>query len=208
MDARDLSDEMNYLNWAVAARALPGEDSSGDLSVVEQVDGGVLIAVIDGLGHGVEAAKAAAEASLVVRRSAGEPIVSVMQHCHEALKGTRGAVMTLLYVDQADETLTWMGVGNVEGRMWPAVPGATLLRQAPPLRGGVVGHNLPRLNASALPLSRGDLVILSTDGVSNRFHEEFRLEGTVQQIADDILEEYWTAMDDALVLVARYLGRK
>lgn len=203
-----MTGEMSYLNWAVAARALPGEDSSGDLSVVQPVEDGVLIAVIDGLGHGVEAAKAAAEASVAVRQCAGEPIEYVMRACHEALKGTRGAVMTLLYVDQAHETLTWMGVGNVEGRMWPAVPGATLLRQAPPLRGGVVGHALPKLSASALTLSRGDLFILSTDGVNNRFHEEFRLEGTVQQIADDILEEYWTAMDDALVLVARYLGRK
>ena len=199
---------MSYLHWAVAARPLPGEDSSGDLSVVQPVEGGVLIAVIDGLGHGVEAAKAAAEASVAVRRSVGEPIESVMQSCHEALKGTRGAVMTLLYVAQANETMTWLGVGNVEGRMWPAVPGATLMRQAPPLRGGVVGHALPKLRATALPLSRGDLLILSTDGVSSRFHEEFRLEGTVQQIADDILEQYWTAMDDALVLVARYLGRK
>ena len=208
MDQRNLSAEVTYLNWAVAARALPGEDSSGDLSVVQPVDDGVLIAVIDGLGHGVEAAKAAAEASVVVRRSAGAPIERVIESCHEALKGTRGAVMTLIYVDKARESLTWMGVGNVEGRMWPAVHRATLLRQAPPLRGGVVGHALPKLNASALPLSRGDLMILSTDGVSNRFHEEFRLEGTVQQIADDILEEYWTAMDDALVLVARYLGQK
>jgi len=207
MDPRSLSDGMSYLHWAVASRALPGENSSGDLSVVQPVQHGVLIAVIDGLGHGVEAAKAATEASVTVRRCAGEPMESVMEACHKALKGTRGAVMTLLYVDQAQGTMSWMGVGNVEGRMWPAVPGTTLLRQAPPLRGGVVGHALPKLKASALPLSRGDLLILSTDGVSPRFHEEFRLEGTVQQIADDILEEYWTAMDDALVLVARYLGR-
>jgi len=74
--------------------------------------------------------------------------------------------------------------------------------------GGVVGHALPsRLSTTTLPLSRGDLVILSTDGLSNRFHDEFRLEGTVQQIADNILKEYWLAKDDALVLVARYLGQ-
>jgi negative regulator of sigma-B (phosphoserine phosphatase) len=205
MDSRRLNG-LKFVSWAVASRPSPGEYSSGDLSVVEPVPHGVLIGVIDGLGHGVEAAKAAAEASATVRRCAGDPIESVLQSCHKALKGTRGAVITLLEMNRAEDTLTWSGVGNIEGRLWPAMPGATLIRQSPPLRGGVVGHAMPRVSTTVLPLSRGDLVILSTDGISNDFHEEFRLEGTVQQIADDILEEYWTAKDDALVLVARYLG--
>jgi negative regulator of sigma-B (phosphoserine phosphatase) len=199
---------MGFVSWAVASRPTPGEDSSGDLSVVEPLPSGVLIGVIDGLGHGIEAAKAAAQASATVRQCAGEPIESVLQRCHEALKGTRGAVITLFEMNKERESLTWTGVGNIEGRIWPAVPGATLIRQSPPLRGGVVGHAMPKLSSTVLPLSRGDLVILSTDGISNDFYEEFRLEGTVQQIADDILEEYWTAKDDALVLVARYLGER
>lgn len=50
-------------------------------------------------------------------------------------------------------------------------------------------------------------MVLSTDGVRNDFHEVFRLEGTVQRIATAIINEYWGRLDDALVLVARYLGR-
>lgn len=197
---------MRFLDWAVAARTMPGEVSSGDISVVERVRDGALLAVIDGLGHGVEAAKAAAAAEKKVRECAGEPLTVILEHCHQALRGTRGVVMTLVHVNEYKDTLTWMGVGNVEGRMWSAVPGETLVRQAPPLRGGVVGHHVPRLSSTTLPLTRGDLIVLSTDGIKNDFHEEFRLRGTVKQIADHIVNDYWVEMDDALVLAARYLG--
>ena len=202
-----MNGDLGFLNWAVAGAALPGETSSGDLGVVAPSREGVLIAVIDGLGHGEEAAEAAERAAEVVRQCADEPIEVVLSQCHETLRGTRGAVMTLMKVNPGDETMSWTGVGNIEGRLWHADPAASLLRQAPPLRGGVVGHALPRISTTTLPLSRGDLIILSTDGLSNRFHEEFRLGGTVQQIADNILEDHWMAKDDALVLVARYLGQ-
>ncbi len=175
--------------------------------MVEPVHGGALIAVIDGLGHGVEAARAASIARGTVVKCAGEPIEIVLEHCHRALRGTRGAVMTLVHINEHQEKLTWMGVGNVEGRIWPAVAGHTLVRQAPPLRGGVVGYALPKFRSTTLPVTRGDLIILSTDGISCSFHDEFMLSGPVQQIADNIIEKHWMGRDDALILVARYLGR-
>lgn len=197
---------LNFLHWAVAERTLPGEPESGDISVVERVRDGAMVAVIDGLGHGTAAAQAAHAAASKVSECAGEPLAVIMEHCHKALKGTRGAVMTLAHINEHRDTLTWMGVGNVEGRLWSAVPGETLVREAPPLRGGVVGHHLPKLSSSTLPLARGDLMVLSTDGIRNDFHEEFRLGGKVAQIADNIMVDHWGGIDDALVLVARYLG--
>ncbi|CAN5899838.1 SpoIIE family protein phosphatase [soil metagenome] len=195
-----------FLQLADACRTMPGEGESGDIGVVARVPDGALLAVIDGLGHGPEAAKAAETAAETVRRCAGEPLMVVMEHCHRALRGTRGAVITLAQVDEHLDSLTWVGVGNVEGRIWPAIPGDTLARQAPPLRGGVVGHHLPKLTSSTLSLTRGDLMVLSTDGINHDFHHEFRLAGSVQQIADGIATDYWVEKDDALVLVARYLG--
>lgn len=205
MDPRTVTD-LGFLQLAEAGRTMPGEGESGDVGVVAPVPDGALLAVIDGLGHGPEAARAAETAARTVHECAGEPLNVVMEHCHQALRGTRGVVITLAHVDERRQTLTWVGVGNVEGRIWPAVPGDTLTRQAPPLRGGVVGHHLPRLTGTTLPLTRGDLMVLSTDGIKHDFHDRFRLAGTVQQIADDIADDYWVERDDALVMVARYLG--
>lgn len=207
MDEGPLNGSAPFLSWAAAGRALPGEASSGDASVVEMVPSGALLAVIDGLGHGTEAARAAAMAQEAIRRCAGQSLQMILAYTHEALMGTRGAVITLVHLDHDRSTLTWMGVGNVEGRLWRADPSVSMMRQSPPLSGGVVGHALPHLKPSFTDLSRGDIVVLTTDGVNSRFHDEFRLEGTAQQIADGILNEHWMGKDDALVLVARYLGR-
>jgi GTP cyclohydrolase III len=60
------------IDWAVATLALPGEAESGDLHLVTSVASGVLVAVADGLGHGVEAATAARAAVTALERHAHE----------------------------------------------------------------------------------------------------------------------------------------
>src|SRR4051812_16934568 len=50
------------LEWAVAGRALSGQLESGDAGLVVALARGTLLAVIDGLGHGSEAAAAAGSA--------------------------------------------------------------------------------------------------------------------------------------------------
>jgi len=45
--------------WGVAERALPGQTVSGDKYLVKPLADGVLLAVVDGLGHGGEATAAA-----------------------------------------------------------------------------------------------------------------------------------------------------
>jgi phosphoserine phosphatase RsbX len=194
------------IDWGIAERSLPGEVESGDASIVAQVADGVLIAVIDGLGHGAEAAQAAGLATSVVRDHAGEPLASLIERCHQALRYSRGAAMTLAQVNSTKQTLTWLGVGNVEGRLLRAHTSKDLTTESPMLRGGVVGHKLPPLHSSSAQLSRGDVIVMTTDGVGGGFLDRLAPEGTPQSIADKILEQHWRGMDDALVLVARYLG--
>src|ERR1051325_12038793 len=52
-------DASALIDWGVAASALPGQAQSGDSHLVKAVATGVLVAVVDGLGHGTEAATAA-----------------------------------------------------------------------------------------------------------------------------------------------------
>jgi len=44
---------------------------------------GVLIAVIDGIGHGEGAAEVARTAAALLRNSADEPVISLVERCHE-----------------------------------------------------------------------------------------------------------------------------
>src|SRR5438309_1387114 len=103
------------IDWGVATLAHAGEKESGDLHLVKQVGRGVLVAAVDGLGHGAEAAAAARAAVAALDRYAEESLSPLVRRCHEALAGSRGVVMSLAYLGGVQPSLTWLGVGNVEG---------------------------------------------------------------------------------------------
>lgn len=194
------------IDYGVASRAMEGQSVSGDLYHVECFEGGVLMAVVDGLGHGIEAARAAAACVDTLRGSGGRPLPEIVEQCHEAVRDTRGVVLSLASFDDASGLMTWLGVGNVEGilirRRADARPSCGSL----PLRGGVVGVRLPRLLPTSLPVERGDILILATDGIAPRFVDRPVVTGPVQCVADRILQEHGRRYDDALVVVARYRG--
>ena len=49
----------SLIQWGIASAAMRNEAESGDLHVVREFSGGVLVGVVDGLGHGPDAAVAA-----------------------------------------------------------------------------------------------------------------------------------------------------
>lgn len=194
------------IDWSVASRTLAGQKVSGDLHLVQRFHHGVLLAAIDGVGHGEEAIFAAQTAAGVLREHAQESIVSLVRRCHEKLTMTRGVVMTLASLHALEDTLTWLGVGNVEGWLLRAEPGTGHPKENVLLRSGLVGYQLPVLQASAFPLSAGDVLIFATDGIRPGFAEGINLKESPKHIAERILNQYFNGTDDALVLVARYWG--
>ena len=210
-----MADERPLIEWGVAAQALAGHAESGDAYVVEAIPNGVLVAVIDGLGHGDRAAAVAKTATATIKAYAHEPVVPLMNRCHESLRGSRGAVVSLASFNAVKETMTWLGIGNVNGILLQANKQSNPGHKSLLLRGGVVGYRLPTLRDASLPVVKGDLLFFITDGIRSGFiKEQFQnpfsqtLDKTkpAQQIADTILAQYGRGTDDALVLVARYNG--
>jgi phosphoserine phosphatase RsbX len=194
------------VEWAVAMRCRRGETTSGDLAVVTVRPDGVLVAGIDGLGHGAAAARAARKAAEVVRDSPSRDLVLLVERCHAALKGTRGAAISLAFVSPSDSGVTWLGVGNVEGRVLSGEPSTLGLKGSLPLGNGVPGHELPPVRAATLPLRTGDVLVLATDGVEAAFADALDISGSTQAISERILARHWKPTDDALVVTVRYLG--
>ena len=192
------------IDWAVAAKTLAGQIVSGDQHWVRVCPGQAMAAVVDGVGHGKEAARAARRAIATLDLSVGKSPVALFQRCHEQLRSTRGVVMSLASFNANDNTLAWLGVGNVEGvlfhRQNHILPGQESLLQRP----GVLGDHLPGLSASLVQISAGDILIFATDGISRGFTDNTDLNDSPQQIADRILTQFGRETDDALVLVARY----
>lgn len=190
------------IEWARSGRALPGETSSGDLGVVLPFDGGVLVSVIDGLGHGREACKAAAAAEKALTREPSAPLSELFERCHEELRETRGVVMSIA-VFEPHGTMQWLGVGNVEAIL---VRAGMDCSEAIPSRGGTVGYLLPKLTTTTLTVGHGDTLVLATDGIRHGFKQEVRSTRTPQEIADQIIEHWRRETDDCCVIVARYVG--
>jgi negative regulator of sigma-B (phosphoserine phosphatase) len=200
---RDAPPAPRLVDWAIATRMHRGQVVSGDLHVVAPFAGGVLVAVVDGLGHGPDAAEAARVAAAVLQEAAGQPVTSLVERCHAALRRTRGAVLSVASFDARAGTMTWLGVGNVEGSLFRA---DGTRREALLLRGGVVGYQLPILRAAVLPIAPGDVLILATDGIRGDFTACVPVGRPPEQVADDIIGGHAKSDDDALVLVAGYLG--
>lgn len=190
----------------MATLALPGEPQSGDLHTVRALPTGTLVAAVDGLGHGKHAAAAAKLAAATLEAHAHEPLKALVQRCHRNLQGTRGVVLSIAWLDRAEETLTWLGVGNVEGVLVRSTQGAAAGRKRLVADAGVVGLRLPALHPRTLPVAPGDLIIFATDGVDAAFAEAPIPEGPPEKVARRILAAHGRNTDDALVLVARYRG--
>ena len=194
------------IEWAVAEAVRPGQSESGDRYLALSTGDGALVAVVDGLGHGAEAAGAAKVAVRALERGAHRPVVQLFRDCHSSLIGTRGAVISVAAFSIRTETMTWLGVGDVEGRLLRAPTSAGGRGESLLLRGGVVGVQLPALAPDVVPIQRGDTLILATDGVRSDFPHAPLPQLEPQALADYVLARWGTQTDDALVLVVRYVG--
>jgi len=193
------------LDCGIAAQTLRGESESGDQYLVQPFAEGILVAVVDGLGHGVEAAEAASIAVKTLQQQASEPIASLIQLCHQNLLHSRGVVMSVASFNHQDATMTWIGIGNVGGVLVRA-ENREQEREILLLRAGVVGNNLPDLRTSVVPVSPGDTLVLATDGIAEDFYQ-VGVNDSPQKLADHVLATHIKGTDDAMVLVARFLGR-
>lgn len=197
--------QQDRVAWAVAEATLPGQRQSGDRCLFRPSASGILIAVVDGIGHGDDAAAAATIAVETMEAHAAESPLALLVRCHQELKGTRGVVMTLASLDLRERTLTWLGVGNVEAMLFHDRTRGVASHRAL-LRNGVIGYHLPALRADVWPLQPRDTLIMVTDGITPDFGDALIFHDDLQRIANEILAKHHKVHDDALVLVARYLG--
>jgi negative regulator of sigma-B (phosphoserine phosphatase) len=185
---------------------MEGEARSGDLAVFAGLPRGALVAVLDGLGHGDEAADASDIAAAVLREHRSAPAVELLERCHQALRQTRGVVMTLAWFDLESRELAWAGVGNVEARLVRGAAAHGDRHVSPLVLGGVVGFNLPRVRPSIIPLESGDAVAFATDGIEADYSASLAAGVPAQALAERIFAQHGKGTDDALAVVVRFLG--
>lgn len=194
---------------------MPGFAESGDGHLVKPIPSGILVAVVDGLGHGSQAAAATQVALTTLETYAHQPLIPLLEQCHADLRNTRGVVMSLASFHAAEGTMTWLGVGNVRGTLLRTDADAASRRETLITRGGVVGYRIPSPRTSTIAVAPGDTLIFVTDGIRSGFFEGLSPLGgplptwtqdPAETMVERILSRYGTGTDDTLVLVARYIG--
>src|SRR5436309_3721686 len=148
---KDTAISPSLIDWGVAWRALPGQNVCGDLHLVKTLTDRVLLAVVDGLGHGDEAVVAAKTAVRVLERHGEDSLVGLFHRCHAELTKTRGVVMTAAVLREGDKRFSWLGVGNVEAVLLRARVSGRPASERVLLRNGIVGYRLPELRVNSPP---------------------------------------------------------
>lgn len=192
--------------WGVSSLNYRGETQSGDKWVVTEFEGGALVALIDALGHGSQAALVAEIAARTLEQNARGTLTALIERCHADLRVTRGAAISAALFDWRLKTMTWLGVGNVEGIIVRTNSGTERHTTSLLVQGGVVGDRLPELQTSVFPLADDTTLIMATDGVRRDFADAPPVALEPQRFAQRILDMYAKRDDDATVLVFRCNG--
>ena len=132
------------------------------------------------------------------------------ERCHQAI-GTddaRGGTQRCASLRPTTSTMTWLGIGNVEGRVLSGDPSATRPKGSLALGNGVPGHELPRRENSRRSTVRpGDVLVLATDGIEAGLRGLARRSpARLRRSASGSWPTHWKPTDDALVVAVRYLG--
>lgn len=196
------------LKWSMISMPKAGEQKCGDAHLVTKNHEKALIAAIDGLGHGERAFRASQKAKSLLEQFSNEPIINLVNHCHEELKSTRGVVMNLALIDSWEKTLTWIGIGNVSGILMSVNKKGESDIESIISRHGIVGYKLPSLQASIIPIAVGDLLIFTTDGVHQHYLEKINFQKSTDDIVEFIAKNYFKRTDDALILAVRFTGEE
>jgi len=186
----------------IAVRPLEGEEVSGDQAALWPIgQSALLVALVDGLGHGPLAYEASKKCLMSVESNRDKPLPAIVDACHEALAGTRGAAMAIACLDALNRTVSVVSIGNV----------LTLLVGGDKNRflenPGIVGeatHSAPMVQTAEF-VPGHSLLIMATDGI-DQSHDlssyRTNLFPSLQSMASMMLDRSALGNDDAgLVLV-------
>ena len=194
------------MNVGIVKLPFQGDTYCGDQCGYWLKGNKTILCMVDGLGHGEYAEKAAKAAVNYVASHLFESMEELFAGCNRAVRDTRGVAMGIAVIDQAAETLTYAGVGNtrvmIVGNDWSAGIEKNIVRLVSSY--GIVGAGYRRLSVETVEFRVGDLVIMFSDGVTELVDLSGYNKGLMakpDELAARIVDDWGCETDDAAVLV-------
>jgi anti-sigma regulatory factor (Ser/Thr protein kinase) len=156
-----------HFSWAAISRPAPHEVLCGDAWRIAERGDELTVMIVDGLGHGPEAAKAADEATDVFDRDPFAPLTQFFQNAAVRMQGTRGGAVAAARVDAASRRVTYLGVGNIAGHLRDCreESGRGLVSH-----NGVVGGPMRKLQEFEYVCPEEGLLVMHSDGLQSRWN--------------------------------------
>ncbi|MBG9387062.1 ATP-binding protein [Caenimonas aquaedulcis] len=181
--------------------AAPGETVCGDAWAVGLDGSGGSVMVADGLGHGPDAAEASLAALEVFGIDPACGLAEMMERTHAHLRSTRGAAVSVMRLDAANDTIVSCGAGNVMGRIVSGVSDKSLLAQH-----GTAGVQVRKPEETVTAWPAHALLVVHSDGIESRWSTSRLMPvlGRDPSLAAAILmRDHCRGRDDATVVVLR-----
>jgi len=189
---------MEKLKIGIAKQALHNAKHNGDQCGYWHTEGKTVLCMVDGLGHGKFAERAANEAIAYVAAHLTDPLSELFAGCNTELNHSRGVVMGVAVIDERTGMLQYAGIGNIRAKL--VNDKTSCLNYGY----GIVGGGYKKLTVEKHSMNPGDLLILYTDGVKELIslaEYENNLRNDVEKLARKILLDWKHSRDDAAVLV-------
>ncbi len=186
----------------VVCTPIQGEFVCGDGWFVQHRDERSLIVLVDGLGHGIEAARAADTALRIVRENPESSPTLLVQLCHAAMRATRGAAMAVADLRRDLREVRFAGVGNIAGSIIGSAGTKSMASH-----NGTVGHTMAKVQEFTYPWPPDACVILHSDGIMTRWRLDTYpgLHARHPSLIAGVLHrDFIRGRDDATVVVVRH----
>jgi anti-sigma regulatory factor (Ser/Thr protein kinase) len=164
------------------------------------VDGANVSAlVIDGLGHGEEAERAALAGSKAFAFAPFSEPVMLLEDLHQAMTGTRGGAVAIAQYHAGGDNLRFTGIGNIGASLVTATKSRGMASHP-----GIVGGQYRKAQPFDYAHVNGHLLIMYSDGLQSRWNLQ-DYPGLVHRhpavIATVLHRDFCRGRDDVTVLV-------
>jgi anti-sigma regulatory factor (Ser/Thr protein kinase) len=190
-----------HLEIGAVAVPVRGEVVCGDGYAVHQEADFSSVMVVDGLGHGPEAAACADAAKEAFLETAREHPAEIFDALHAALRALRGAAAVVARFDPHRRVIRYYGIGNIAGLVYSKKDSKHMVSQP-----GIVGHNSRNVREFTYDWPVGSMVLLYSDGISTHWsladYDELLVRDPAL-VAAVLYRDLARGRDDATVLAAR-----
>jgi len=191
----------SILNCGTVTLPFTGEEVNGDGWGTRKFGNCVAFMVVDGLGHGHGAAEAAREAEHILSEVQESTPTAILRDCHDALKKTRGAAMSVAVLDTEKQLLHFAGVGNVAAAIVSPAGSRSLTAY-----NGTLGHQTYKIREFDYPWNSDSILVMHSDGLNTRWNlNDYPGIWNKQPalIAGLLYRDFVRGRDDVTVLVAK-----